>query len=683
MMKRFKQRHVFPLIALLLALCLLAGCGGPAKPTEGVNAAPTETTDQQTSAPATEPEQTTPTHTEPEPEQEPEEEPEPEEPEEPAPTETEEELTKEELLGCWELFASEVEGDYFEADPSMSRTFLTLRGEGEDYEVRLNTVYSGWDAGEEYGWFPLEDNLEGCPGYMFYFDDEWNTTEFYELLSLEDGVLTVGYSFTYEDGTGGVSTEFYRRVEPDEEGHVWLPLSRDEIAELNESLTWADNGFFTHAYARPEEIDWSEVCYNGAAIGAELTDELREAYEQYTGWPVELDVEVVYNEDLARFAEEKTGVPYALARNPLRDSWTYLYDYDVCVFEHGDTNAVSVSFYGGYRDGDDYKLWYIGNDFPTYSFNVAMEMTCTVRDDKWTYYSNLPVSYAPATTLADVTFCETREEAEAMGVTDFIEVEELPEDEPNWTWAVVTSCHDGLRLSVDRNDYSYDSEGEMYSYPLRLPLIHLADASLDRGESVAVWVNLAWYPSLRVAAAWGDYFGELYFDEHNGLHLWDENGRLPDYILGHDDDAEGRGPNCGWEEELANFLDGHWVYFNEAGDAVKAVFSFYHYRTLGISIGERYYEIYLNYDSLNGDAPDLLEMQKYYEDDWWGDEFDYLGDSLGDYQISAVQLPNEQQLTLTQANNGDGVLPLILGEPGAGWQTPVVLHRYTGALPEG
>ena len=686
------KKKTVSILCLLLALCLLAGCtGNTPAPVAGTNAPPTETTGQQPAQ--TQPAQTQqPTQTQepagtqtPAETQEPEtQEPEPADDPEPAEPEPEETgIPAADLVGCWELFGAETEGEYYPAETAYPRNFLVIRGEGEALEAATYYVDPGYET-EEYGWAPLTQDGEGQWSFALSHEQGRDYPVSYELISLDYGTLEVSSSFEYDDGSYGGSELFFSAAAPDNEGRTWLPMTEEEFEAVAASREEGTVGFLTHSYARPEEIHWHEVCYDGAGITSELTEELREMYENSTGWPIELDVEVIRGEDLARFAEEKTGVPYALARRPLSWDWWYDYETDTYIWQHGDTNAFGVEFTGGLRAGDWYKLWYWGSDYEHYNFSCCMELTFRLVDGKWQFYSNLPVSSAPAATLADIEFYDTRDQAEAAGADAFIDVEEWDWDEPDWCWAVVTSRFDGLRLSVDRNDYDADGMGMMYSDDVRVPTIHLDGAVLDRGEKLAVKVNRAWYPDIRVAAQKDGLWGEFWFDEENGLHLWDEEGnRYPAYILGHDDSAEGWGPDYESEEGLANFLCGNWIYYNEAGDAIEAVFTFKDYRALSIAVGERLFEIFLTYDTWEDSwVPNMLQMEKYDPEESWGGSLEMFERSLGDYLIEAEQLPNEQQLTLNQLNNGDGFLSYIFEDSGAGWQHPIVLHRYVGELPE-
>ena len=73
------------------------------------------------------------------------------------------------------------------------------------------------------------------------------------------------------------------RPSSQEETEEARELSRREIRQLNEDFNMDDVGFYVCTYARPEEIDWNQVVYNGAGMGLDLEDEpaLKEFLEQY------------------------------------------------------------------------------------------------------------------------------------------------------------------------------------------------------------------------------------------------------------------------------------------------------------------------------------------------------------------------------------------------------------------
>ncbi|MBR6259759.1 MAG: hypothetical protein IKR21_06050, partial [Oscillospiraceae bacterium] len=68
--------------------------------------------------------------------------------------------------------------------------------------------------------------------------------------------------------------------EPEEEEPRIRQLTVEELDELTENLDYNENGFFVCSYYRPEEIDWSEVFYNGAGIALDVTEELKADYER-------------------------------------------------------------------------------------------------------------------------------------------------------------------------------------------------------------------------------------------------------------------------------------------------------------------------------------------------------------------------------------------------------------------
>ncbi|MBO4360410.1 MAG: hypothetical protein J5822_05985, partial [Eubacteriaceae bacterium] len=303
---------------------------------------------------------------------------------------------------------------------------------------------------------------------------------------------------------------------------------------------------------------------------------------------------------------------------------------------------------------------------------------------QWLFRSNLPLDATPPVDLLDIRYVETEAEAKALGAKDFYQVTQLPSDEPyDWCWAVLTAKEDDVRFIVDRLRAETDMEHILSSsFGLILPGENVASGVLAKGESVALWVNRPWHPRVRVSASKGAFFGDFVFGEDNYLHLDDTVTR---YVIGHDDDGEGRGTTWNSEVDMVNFLsNGAWEYRNELTGETLAGIRFEEYRTMVVDNGSDYYRIFLQYGRVwNGEdeAPDLLQMTKYYSDDscWDAHAYIFSQENLGDYLISAIQLDGEQILTLRQANNGDGILNYILPQADSS-QHEFTFHRYIGTI---
>ncbi len=572
------------------------------------------------------------------------------------------------VVGLWELYSTEVEGDYYLAEEDGREYWLYIRPDATADLIKLSL----YDEKQELDFMPVESTESGT--LSFTCPEAKGVV--YQIISAADGELTLDLEWTNTDGTPGGSTwvfSFSQAYDPDSPGRR---LSEYELEALTDSLDYDDNGFFVCTYERPEEIDWREVLYNGAGISISLTPEMRSAYEAQYG-EIFTDIDAFYPDDIADFVWAKTDTPYSWARKPVAFFWNYLLEYDLYLHEHGDTNVQGITFTDGYADGPKYTLYYYRADFENYIFDSRLfAMTAYIRDGSWQYVSNLPADAPAPIALLDIEYCETKEDAEKLGVTEFYDIEMLPSDEPyGFVWAVVTAQEDDVRYIVDR---AADSE-YFAVYGIGQPGEYLASGVLDEGESFAIYVNQPWHPSIRVTATKDAYWGEYWFGEDNWLHLDDSVTR---YITGHDLAGEGRGCEPETEEQLVNFLtDGAWAYLDEETGEILASVRFDDYRWMEISTEEAYFTVYLDYDRIyasQDEAPDLLCMER---DEYSSSDWDLLpswfGDSLGDYLVSAVQLDGEQILYLDQANNGDGALGYML--PGADENShSFMLHRWRG-----
>ena len=486
------------------------------------------------------------------------------------------------------------------------------------------------------------------------------------VLSAEEDAITV--EITDDDGIreerfllASSGTDFLGR-----------PLTESELSELTEHLSFEENGFFVCSYDRPEEIDWHEVCYNGAGINRTPTETDYEYFEATFG-EVFGDVEMIYLEDLENFVLEKTGTPYELARKPLQ--W-YTETGNVFLFDHGDTNYQPIEFLDGYVDGYEYLLVYGRYDWQNWGGYRYFVMSARIQDGKWTYHANYLATAPEPRTLLTIDYYETREEAEQAGAGALIDHELSESDEPNGIcWALITAQADGVRCDIDHALPQVADQYDVY-----VPGEVIYSDVMNRGESFAIQVNQPWHPELRVTASLGEQWGEYYFGEDNYLHLPFDAQR---YITGHDLTAEGRGCLHTCEEDLARFLmDGVWAYLDEETGKVLGSLKFYDYRGADICIGENYYPLFLDYETVNADseAPDMLHLSKSYNYDAEGGSWDTLPEFLdpedfGRYYCSCGQWDGEQILFLN-AQGLDSALSWML--TGSGETQNFQFHRYRG-----
>ena len=496
------------------------------------------------------------------------------------------------------------------------------------------------------------------------------------------------------------------RPSSQEETEEARELSRREIRQLNEDFNMDDVGFYVCTYARPEEIDWNQVVYNGAGMGLDLEDEpaLKEFLEQYYAGEMEMTgVTIIREKDFQRLVKEKSATDYADARNKL--IWNYYDEGELYFNFHGDTNAIPISFTDGTvtkeEDGSEiYRLHYEGSDARNYRFSREFEITFREKNGKRNYISNLPADAPAPVELVTIEYFEREQQVKRAGAEELIDsaYDEDTEFPDSWYWALITASEDGVRYVIDEISeglaekglptYLFGSDGTF------IPGNNVTSGVLDKGESIAVYVDLSWQPHLKLKVTKDNYYGAVVFGEQNWTNLRDEPEEFPraDYVMGHDLEGEHRGVT--WEEEtdLVNFLSGSWVWYDPVIGGPGALVTFDDYRKMTVmplTAGGGYFELFLDYDHIytdKYDAPDLICTKPYNEDtekQMKERTLDRLfgGGGTGDYLVSAIQLDGEQILTLDQANNGEGILGYIF--PGAGeFDHSFELYRYVGVAQE-
>ncbi|MCR4655132.1 MAG: right-handed parallel beta-helix repeat-containing protein [Lachnospiraceae bacterium] len=216
-----------------------------------------------------------------------------------------------------------------------------------------------------------------------------------------------------EDDKSSDTKEDEKKEEPEETKEV-KDLSEKELKELSDTVGKDYNGFFCTTYARPEEIEWNEVFYNGAGIDIDIyADENSKILEDFLAdneyesqEDMMTDVTVINEKDVEDYVKKTSGLSYEEAWCPL--TWMYLYDDEVYYSEHGDTNFKDVEFTEGVQFGDCYRVTY-----PTYDFMYEdREYTATFEKtgNGWHFISNVPTDWLDT---------ETEEVREDLPITGF------------------------------------------------------------------------------------------------------------------------------------------------------------------------------------------------------------------------------------------------------------------------
>ncbi len=477
-----------------------------------------------------------------------------------------------------------------------------------------------------------------------------------------------------EAGTDGEGTETAAEVQENGEAEA-AALSTEELKALSDSLDPDDYGFFLSTYTRPEEIRWEEVFYDGAGISlaqqdpdyAAAKESLLSMYGEQAG-----TLYVLRAEEIERFARRKTGVNYGLSRHPLLLSqrFTYLYDLDLYVTEHSDTNRQQIRFISGIREGDLYTVTYTVMD-PQHGYAIRdFRMQALVRDGEWNYLSNLPAAEEAAPReLALIDFYDTREEAEAAAGEGAVDASGLrtpqemgySETEKIW-YCVVTPLCSGVRLRLDMTDPSDDASFRLKTDSIYMPDEELYSTVLDEGEKMIIDTAMLWYPVLRLSACDGIRYGEYWFGEDLGLHLGLDADPLPGthlqrYILGSPQLLRASD-----ERDLEELLSGAWI-AGEDGEYTELLFGQGRTITVRRPDGETAF-----YTCRYGELPEAGSGKPYtllvtgYEEEPAAEAAEGSDDAAGAAGAEETEAPAEQTVKVTFAQqDGERTLTVRTG----------------------
>lgn len=197
------------------------------------------------------------------------------------------------------------------------------------------------------------------------------------------------------------------------------PMKQSEIDWFNESffnqgylqegeaaLEGIRNQFLTHEYARPEDIDISEVFYNGA--GEELTENDRICLSGEERWKLPL-----YTGDMVLLSEEEHAAVAEIDVDVSRVSWDtmdtimtantgltvwetnrvgmeslYFNKHDGVFYHfHGDTNALFVQVRSGHYNADGtITLYYVRSGSEKWINEATEEFAVVLRPDNRRYW---------------------------------------------------------------------------------------------------------------------------------------------------------------------------------------------------------------------------------------------------------------------------------------------------------
>ena len=450
-----------------------------------------------------------------------------------------------------------------------------------------------------------------------------------------------------------------------------VDLTFNELDQINNETVNVYNGFFTCDYCCPEMIDWGNVCYNGAGIDTQLTDEELEEY--LAGRELVTGITVIKKKDLEDYCRITTGTDFSTAlREP---AWDYSYDLEAYVSEHGDTNFMHIEVSDGYKEGDIYHLF-----FNVYDHNISdyryYELTARVTKDGsvWNFISNMP---ANAPTQSGLLHIDYFNEDADFPSDDMIYVEELPDDEPNWYWARITADEDDTLVVIDRADVSSDNSMELIWNGIFLPGERLYSTTLNKGDNFAIRVNMAWTPVIHLGASRDGFEGEYSFGQDNWRHNEKDDGTPASHpVIGFDSDAMGFGLNPKNNIQFYNMLSGGWVYLDDNGQA-RGFLQIDRYGGITIHVFEDSISAFFNLENIDNDGQPVANAIRVECDEDELKRFNipdlptYLENT---YEVEAKQLYDCQQLTLTPVEKKDDIIHLMLF--GDEERQQLVFYRY-------
>lgn len=155
----------------------------------------------------------------------------------------------------------------------------------------------------------------------------------------------------------------------------------------------ANNGFvsYCHYYTSPKEIDLSTVFYDGAGVGAMVSDTWGEQEHQAVLNAVGINEFYIPVYKVTRVAveavvQEKLGISIDDVESDITDGFYYVEAYDAYYQAHSDSNLNPVTITGGKNDGAG--LYIIEYD---YNFDTNKKMIVTLRktDTGYQFVSNV------------------------------------------------------------------------------------------------------------------------------------------------------------------------------------------------------------------------------------------------------------------------------------------------------
>ncbi len=128
-------------------------------------------------------------------------------------------------------------------------------------------------------------------------------------------------------------------------------LTKQELQDftiwINQGSNYGNYGFLLSQYDRPQNVNLGEVFYSGAGLHCKpLSPEEERAYLKATGQEeIYTDCTRLTTSQINGFLEQKLGLTLKEMGRPF--TWLYLPEFDIYVYEHGDTNYMHFTCVDG------------------------------------------------------------------------------------------------------------------------------------------------------------------------------------------------------------------------------------------------------------------------------------------------------------------------------------------------
>ncbi len=258
-------------------------------------------------------------------------------------------------------------------------------------------------------------------------------------------------------------------------------------------------------------------------------------------------------------------------------------------------------------------------------------------------------------------------------------------------WHLITAEEDGVEVWLE----AFYAGTDYFSMILRQQDMFVPSKTeyhivLNRGETLAVRVSKPELPEYRVCVSKGELWGSYEFEKLNKFTeptFSDSNdpGNLVYYagqmgmvfpITGHSKELERNTSRTGNNANTTRFLEGKWVLYDD-NNYIRAVLFADHNGQMQLITSDSTYSFSYYIDRLfatEADPADLICLYAESLPNAQASHFQLPG-GIGDYYFEVYNTDNEEILFLTQANNGDAVLPLLLGDD---FEPTYAFHRFEG-----